>query len=310
MNNLHLVVGEEEFLAERARRAIVQAAQGDHVDVTFLPAKDITESELVELFSPSLFAEDRIVVLTKMEEAGKEATELIMSAAVALEPTVTLVLMHSGGGRNKQVLTKLRKIANVQEVSSPKPQERMRWVTAEFRVNGVTPTPDVVQALLECVGSDLRELSSAVGQLVADTGGDVSVEKVHEYYVGVAEVSGFDVADLACSGQVRKAVASMRRAIQLGVEPVALAAVLSMKISAIARLYSHRGHLDKYALAGELRMPAFVVEKTASIARRWSGDSVSKAVIIAADLDAGLKSGGNREFLLENAIRQVAELAA
>ena len=57
-------------------------------------------------------------------------------------------------------------------------------------------------------------------------------------------------------------------------------------------------------------MPAFVVEKTASIARRWSGDSVSKAVIIAADLDAGLKSGGNREFLLENAIRQVAELAA
>ncbi|MBI9001477.1 hypothetical protein JDV76_10970 [Corynebacterium sp. CCM 8864] len=44
--------------------------------------------------------------------------------------------------------------------------------------------------------------------LAADTGGGITEAKAGEYYVGVAEVSGFYVADLACSGQVQRAAAS------------------------------------------------------------------------------------------------------
>lgn len=311
---VHLIVGAEEFLAERARLDIVaqlkqQSPEGENLMVTTLRAGDVTESELIELCSPSLFGEDRIVVLTKLEDAGKEPADLILKFAVNLAPGVAIILMHNGGGRTKALVPKLKKIATVHQAEKLKPQERMGWVTNEFRRHNVRPTPDVVQVVLAGVGSDLRELASAVSQLVADTGGVVTAQAVHDYYAGVAEVSGFDIADYACSGQEQRALVSMRRALQLGLEPAALAAALAMKVSGIARLYSLRGRVDR-SLAGSLGMHPFVLEKTAQIARRWSGDAVSDAVIIVADLDATVKGqGGDPHFALENAVRRISQLA-
>lgn len=312
---VHLVLGEEEFLAERARSAIIAAVRaavpgGAEVPVTIQRAGSVTTGELSELLSPSLFGEDRVVVLTNADEAGKEAAELVVQAAKDPAPGIVLVIMHSGGGRAKNLVNKLRKLAEVHEAPKVKANERPAFVQNEFRNLGVRVTPDVVHALLEGVGSDLRELASAVSQLVADTGGDVTAEKVREYYVGVAEVSGYDIADLACSGQVGRAVASTRRALQLGLSPVMLAAALGTTVGSVARLYSTRGRIDARSLAGELGMPPWKVEKTARLARRWSGDAVSKAVIVVAELDAAVKGqAADAEYAIEVAVRQIAELA-
>ena len=51
----------------------------------------------------------------------------------------------------------------------------------------------------------------------------------------MAEVSGFDIADLACNGETQRAIASTRRALQLGIDPIVLAAALGGNIAAIAR---------------------------------------------------------------------------
>ena len=67
-------------------------------------------------------------------------------------------------------------------------------------------------AVLEGVGSDLRELASAISQLVSDTGGNVTREAVQNYYVGVAEVANWDIADAAVAGRVEAAVSTCRRA--------------------------------------------------------------------------------------------------
>lgn len=312
--SVYLIVGDEEFLAERARLEIVaklrqESPEGENLVVTTLRAGDVTEAEIIDLCSPSLFGEDRIVVLNKMEEAGKQPADLVLKLAVDPAPGVHLIVVHSGGGRTKSMVPKLKKIAEVHEAQKLKPNARVGWVSAEFKRHGVRVTPDVVHALLEGVGSDLRELASAVSQLVADTNGKVTEQAVRAYYVGVAEVSGFDIADLACAGQTSRALASMRRALQLGLQPAALAAALSMKVSGIARLYSTTGRLDP-SLAGKLGMHPFVMEKTAQLARRWSGAAVSEAVIIVADLDATVKGqGGDPNFALEDAVRKISQLA-
>ncbi|MGD7002088.1 DNA polymerase III subunit delta [Corynebacterium halotolerans] len=312
---VHLIEGGEEFLAERAKNAIitqVRAAspEGEALPVTTMRAGEITGSELLELLSPSLFGEDRVIVLTNTDEAGKEPAELLLKTALDPAPGIFLIIMHSGGGRTKQLVPKFRKVAGqVHEAQELKDRERPRWVTSEFRSHGVQVTPDVVHALLEGVGSDLRELASAVSQLVSDTDGNVTAATVREYYAGVAEVSGFDIADLAVAGQLDRAVASTRRALQLGTSPVALAAALSAKVGAIARLYTSRGS-DSRRLAGTLGMHPFVVEKTTKVARGWNGEAVSDAVILVAELDAAVKGqGGDQNYEIEAAVRKIAELA-
>ena len=307
LNPVHLVLGEDDFLAERATKAIVAAA-GEGVEVTTLRAGDVSEGEIAMATSPSLFAEDRVVVVKHAELAGKEPTEILLKACVDPAPGITLVIEHTGGGRQKAMVAKFSKAAEVHKADPLKDNERRSWLMEEFRRHGVRPTPDVAAAVLESVGSDLRELASAVSQLVSDTEGELTVESVRDYYVGVAEVAGFDIADQAVAGRVDRALASTRRALQLGTSPVSISAALARKVGDIAKLHGVRGNPDQ--LARTVGMHPYVVKKTMQVARQWSGDAVSHAVIIVADLDAEVKGqGGDPQFALENAVRRIAELA-
>ena len=307
LNPVHLVLGEDDFLAERATKAIVVQA-GEGVEVTTLRAGDVSEGEVAMATSPSLFAEDRVVVVKHAELAGKEPTEILLQACVNPAPGITLIVEHTGGGRQKAMVKKFAKVAEVHKADALKDNERRSWLMEEFRSHGVRPTPDVAAAVLESVGSDLRELASAVSQLVSDTEGELTVESVRAYYVGVAEVAGFDIADQAVAGRADRALASTRRALQLGTSPVSIAAALARKVGDIAKLHGVRGNPDQ--LARTVGMHPYVAKKTMQVARQWSGDAVSHAVIIVSDLDAEVKGqGGDPEFALENAVRRIAELA-
>ncbi|MGV0379038.1 DNA polymerase III subunit delta [Corynebacterium lehmanniae] len=307
LNPVHLVLGEDDFLAERATKALVAQA-GEGVEVTTLRAGDVSEGEIAMATSPSLFAEDRVVVVKHAELAGKEPTEILLQACVNPAPGITLIIEHTGGGRQKAMVKKFAKVAEVHKADPLKDNERRSWLMEEFRSHGVRPTPDVAAAVLESVGSDLRELASAVSQLVSDTEGELTVEAVRAYYVGVAEVAGFDIADQAVAGRADRALASTRRALQLGTSPVSIAAALARKVGDIAKLHGVRGNPDQ--LARTVGMHPYVAKKTMQVARQWSGDAVSHAVIIVSDLDAEVKGqGGDPEFALENAVRRIAELA-
>lgn len=307
LSPVHLVLGEDEFLAERATKSIVDALP-PNVELTKLRAGDVTEGELLQATSPSLFAEERVVVVADAELAGKDPTELLLAAAKDPAPGMTLIIVHTGKGRQKSYVPKFSKLAEVHKVDPLRQQERSAWVAGEFRRHAVRPTPDVVGALLESVGSDLRELASAIEQLVADTEGEITVADVRAYYSGVAEVSGFHIAEQAVMGRTDRALASTRRALQLGVSPVAIAAALANKVGDIARLYQTRGNPDQ--IARQLGMHPYAAKKTLQIARGWSGEAVSKAVIIIADLDAEVKGqGGDPEFAVENAVQRIASLA-
>lgn len=307
LNPVHLVLGEDDFLAERVTKAIVAQA-GEGVEVTTLRAGDVSEGEIAMATSPSLFAEDRVVVVKHAELAGKEPTEILLQACVNPAPGITLIVEHTGGGRQKAMVKKFAKVAEVHKADPLKDNERRSWLMEEFRSHGVRPTPDVAAAVLESVGSDLRELASAVSQLVSDTEGELTVEAVRAYYVGVAEVAGFDIADQAVAGRADRALASTRRALQLGTSPVSIAAALARKVGDIAKLHGVRGNPDQ--LARTVGMHPYVAKKTMQVARQWSGDAVSHAVIIVSDLDAEVKGqGGDPEFALENAVRRIAELA-
>ena len=66
--------------------------------------------ELAELLSPSLFADERVVVLEAAGEAGKDAAAVIAAAAADIPPGTVLVVVHSGAGRAKALADELQKL--------------------------------------------------------------------------------------------------------------------------------------------------------------------------------------------------------
>ncbi|MCV7106556.1 DNA polymerase III subunit delta [Mycolicibacterium chitae] len=318
---LHLVLGDEELLVERAVATITREVRGrvgsggggleiGDIPVNRLRAGDVSTSELAELLSPSLFADERIVVLEAAGEAGKDAVELVAAAAADLPSGTELVVVHSGGGRAKALATRLRDLgARVHKCAKiTKVSERADFVRGEFRSLKIKVGDETVTALLDAVGSDIRELASACSQLVADTDGRVDAAAVRRYHSGKAEVKGFDIADKAIVGDVEGAAEALRWAMLAGEPRVVLADALAEAVHTVARVAPLSG--DPYRLAGELGMPPWRIQKAQKQARRWSRDRVASALQLVAALNADVKgAAADADYALEAAVRKVAELA-
>ena len=316
---LHLVLGDEELLVERAVAEVLRSARkragtdsgANDVPISRTRAGDVGTYELAELLSPSLFADERIVVLEAAAEAGKDAAEVIAAAAADVPPGTVLVVVHSGGGRAKALANELQSLGAVVHPCAriTKPSERVDFVRKEFRALRVRVDEETVTALLDAVGSDVRELAAACSQLVADTGGDVDAAAVRRYHSGKAEVKGFDIADKAVAGDVGGATEALRWAMMRGEPLVVLADALAEAVHAIGRVGPLSG--DPYRLAAQLGMPPWRVQKAQKQARRWSRDTVATAMKVVAELNANVKGAvADADYALESAVRQVAELVA
>ncbi|BBX72889.1 DNA polymerase III subunit delta [Mycobacterium shinjukuense] len=314
---MHLVLGDEELLIERAVAQILRSvrqragAGADDVPVNRMRAGDVSTHELAELLSPSLFAEERMVVLEAAAEAGKDAAAVIAAMAADIPAGTVLVVVHSGAGRAKALAGELRSLgAQVHPCAKiTKASERADFVREEFRSLRVSVDEQTVTALLDAVGSDIRELASACSQLVADTAGAVDAAAVRRYHSGKAEVRGFDIADKAVAGDVSGAVEALRWAMMRGEPLVVLADALAEAIHTIGRVGPLSG--DPYRLAAQLGMPPWRVQKAQKQARRWSRDSVATAMKLVAALNANVKgAAADADYALESAVRKVAELAA
>jgi DNA polymerase-3 subunit delta len=310
-----LVLGDEDLLVERAVSDILRAARAsagtEDVPVNRLRAGDVSTHELAELLSPSLFADERVVVLEAAAEAGKDAAALIAAAAADLPPGTMLVVVHSGGGRAKALAGQLRELGAHTHPAAKitKAAERADFVRGEFRALKIKADEDTVVALLESVGSDIRELAAACSQLVADTAGQVDAAAVRRYHSGKAEVTGFEIADKAVAGDVAGSAEALRWAMSRGVPHVLLADALAEAVHAIARVGPLSG--DPYRLAGELGMPPWRVQKAQKQARRWSRDKVATAIRLVATLNGDVKgAAADPDYVLEVTVRKVAELAA
>lgn len=312
---MHLVLGDEELLVERAVADVLRAARQragiDDVPVSRMRAGDVSTYELAELLSPSLFGDERIVVLESAGEAGKEAAAVIASAAADVPLGTMLVVVHSGGGRAKALATELQSLGAVLHPCAriTKVSERIDFVRKEFRALRVKVDEETVTAMLDAVGSDVRELAAACSQLVADTGGVVNAAAVRRYHSGKAEVKGFDIADKAVAGDVAGAAEALRWAMMRGEPLVVLADALAEAVHTIGRVAPLSG--DPYRLASQLGMPPWRVQKAQKQARYWSRDGVAAAMKVVAALNANVKGAvADADYALESAVRTVAELAA
>jgi len=310
--SLHLVVGEEELLVERAVRAALEAARkvDPTADLTRVQVTDLTPPELAELVSPSLFAEGRVIVLQNAQDIGKEVADMVLSYVKAPADGVTLVVLHTGGGRSKAAKDlpgQLKKAgAAVTECAKvTKPGDREAFVRNEIRRAGGKIDAEAVATLIDAVGTNLRELAAAASQLVSDTDGKVTVDEIRRYHQGKAEVTGFAVAEKAVTGDRAGAMEALRWAMQLGVPHVLVADALADAVRTVARV-SAVGRADPFSLAGPLGMPPWKIKKAQGQARGWDQSGLADAMQIVAGLNADVKGvAADADYALERAVLKI-----
>lgn len=223
-----------------------------------------------------------------------------------------VVLQHAGGAKGKALLDAVRKTKPLEIgcARPTRPEERAEFVRNEVRLHGGRIGPEAVAALLDAVGSDLRELAAVSAQLVSDSGGDVTADVVRTFHKGRAEVTGFVVSDLAVVGRSGPALEALRYAMDIGVPHVVLADALADGVRSVARV-SAAGRGSEYELAKRLGMPPWKVKRAAGQARGWSEAGLRQALGVVATLNADVKGAAvDPGYALETAVRRIGAARA
>ncbi len=307
---LVLISGPEEVLAERALASVVAdlKVSSPDVETVTLYAAAYEEGELAVHASPSLFGEDKLIVVRDLHEA-QDALQVDLLAFLA-EPAedVTLVVTHASGNRGKKVLDTLKK-AKARVIEAPaikSDRDKAEFAGNEFRRARRRATPDAIQALVEAVGKDVRELAAACQQLVDDTTGAIDADVVERYHGGKVEATGFKVADAAVAGHAGEALRLLRHAVAVGVDPVPIVAVLAGQLRQLAKV-GGAGRGRSADVARDLGMAPWQVDKARRSLNGWSGDALGRAIQAVAAADFEVKGGGRDPvYAVERAILTIA----
>ena len=312
-SRLRVVAGEEELLRARAVAAVRAAVLGRHPDaeVHELAAPGLLPGELADVLAPSLFGGHRLVVVTGVQECAAALADALTGYTKDPDPDLTLVVVHNGGKRNEALLKAFTSAgAAVDECPKLRQGELPQFVRNEVRTLGGRITPDAAAALVDAVGTDLRQLSAAAGQLVSDFGGSIDADTVARFHRGQAEVSGFDIAERTLVGDWRGSLELLRWALERGVAHVLIADAIADGVRTAARV-SSLSTSNPGDLARALKLPPWKVKKAQAQARGWSIEGLQQALGVAAELNADVKGvAASPDYALERAIRRIITIRA
>lgn len=306
-----LVHGAEGLLVDRAVERLVGLARelDPETEKTTVQAALYQSGMLSVLTSPSLFAEPRIVVVESVEATTDALMTDVIAYLSAPADDVFLVLEHRGGVRGKKMLDAIRASGAPVVTCDPikKEAEKVAFAAAEFKRGGRRATAGAVRALVEAVGSDLRELAASCSQLMADSEKTIDETAVSRYYGGRVEATGFRVADAAIAGDAGQAVALLRHALDTGADPVPVVAALAMKLRTLAKVAGMRG---RGGSASDMGLAPWQVDRARKDLASWTPEGLATAITATAQADAEVKGAGRDPvFAVERAVLTVARSA-
>ena len=317
-----VVLGGQEFLAERAISAAVVAWRRDGAEVAELSGtSDGLLGEVWNAASPDLFGSAPVVVVRDAESMD-EATGLAV-CDLAADGDAGWVLHHAGGKGPTKVRTRLSQLGTVVKADVLKGRALSDFVTAEFRSHQKTADAGTVALLLDAVGTDLRGLASAVAQLCSDIESPhIGREAAAQYYSGHVEIKGYEIADAVANRAPAAALESLRFALHEGGTRAGLMTVtaLSTTLQRMAAAKSARpGSSAAAEVAASLRIPEWMARTAVQQARHWSSDELADAIIELAELSVLMKGGyeadgalsdEQKAYVLERAVLRMATAQA
>lgn len=306
---LVLIQGPESLLADRAISQVI--SKYPNAQISNLHSDELEVGVITDNLAPSLFGDQRVVVIREIQDLAAECTEEIASYLENQDENLVLVLWHKGGVKGKGLVDKVKKL-NPQLLSAEaikKDSEKSDFIRNEFKNLNRKISTEAVQALIDSLGSDLRELGAACSQLASDVELQkiIDAEDVAKYQQGRVESTGFDVADAAVEGKTAEALIALRNALATGTDPVLIVSALASSFRTLAKVSGSSKSSNQYELASSLALAPWQIDKARKQLNGWSENGLVKAVIAIAAVDADIKgAASDPKYALERAIMTVS----
>lgn len=238
----------------------------------------------------------------------KDADPLVALVAYLphLPATTTLIFWEPGHYDPPASLRAVLRDAGaaIEEFRPPLGRELREWVATRAQAAGATIRPDAIDALLDAlcpqgwreaprgrdaalpnlqrIDTEIQKLATAVLSREAPV---ITARVVAALTVGEAETNVFRLVDAVAVGDTRLALARLHEALDSGLAPEMILALLQAKFSTMVRVRSAGSAADTLGLS-----PYRVQETTRQI-RQLGADRVPDCVRIVLEADEAIKTG-------------------
>ena len=309
MNLLYLLLGAEGALADRALAKLQAQLKEESAEITALSAAEVQIGDIADALAPSLFSERRALILKDLQELPEDSKEEVTRYLAQMDPTMTVIFIHKGGVKGKALLDAIKR-AKPEVIACDaikKDSEKEDFVKALFQDAGRKASAGAIKAMVASLGSDMRELQSAVSQISLDSPAGVIDEAiVDKFQQGRIETTGFDVADATIDGNLPVALITLRSALETGTDPVMVTSAIASSLRSLAKVSGTNRGAKSFELAGELGMAPWQIDKARRQLQSWTPRGIATAVEAIAKADADVKGASSDPiYALEKALQTI-----
>lgn len=303
-STLVVVSGSEHYLASRSISRIRQdlRAANPELEIDEVAEGDYSNGLLFSLISPSLFGEERLVIIHGATEELAADMERYLGEP---NPSCTVVVrLPNLVGHNGKFKTKFAKQAvNIACEELKRDSDKLAFITSEFASRNLSIEAQAARLLLLAFAYELGELGAACSQLASLGKSKISKDDVEATFGGRVETNAFKIADAAMAGNAAEAIRLFRHGSATGIDSVALTAALAMRVRQLARLFN-----DRNGNAAALGMAPWQVDKARKELAGWSEQELVELVQLVAKTDADVKGAAREpDFSVEKLLMAMAK---
>jgi len=300
-----LLWGEDAFLLREAGLAAFGGLHPTEVD-----AGEWQGGELQNLATPSLFGEQRGLMISDARSLSKAAIAEIAGYLDAPDPNAPLVICCQVPERGKPpaALDKMVKtVGTVTQVAIAR-KELEPWVVKRAKAAGVDLGIPSARALVETLGEEPGALVAAIQQLAgAYAGQEVTPAVVAQQFRGLGEQKVWDLCDRAFGKDLPGAIRSLRSLEEGRDDPLKVLGGVSSRLRDLIRVRALPDRLPpaKVAKATGLRFD-WQARRYQQQARNFSMAQLLALHERITEADRALKSGSTGDIVMPALIAAIA----
>jgi len=302
---VRIIATGDEFLAGLELDPLRAKAKERGFAEQEVPADDaIAISNALE--TASLFDAGRLVIVRDGDAAKDASLKAMARWAESPTPDTRLVIVCSTPAAAKRVAKALGDNVEVRSPDDVPPWEAPGWVVKRARALGRRMTADAGKALVEALGTDLRELATAVDQLAASIPADAAIDVgvVATQFRGI-ESRIHEFVDALFDRDRAQALRRLRALLSHGESPILITAAIATQLRILAMLSSAERR-PAASVAKELGIKEGPVKRAMRRSRNFTPDEIRRAYRLVADADLAFKSEDDDPLVLELLVDEIA----
>lgn len=301
----YVIAGPERFLALAARRQIVKAIFKDAPPTAdFFQASKHSLGQILDcLRTPSMFAPWRLVVADEGEKFKKKDWEGLRKYLEGRPQKETLIVFTDSAKSDFQ----LGPAAAVIECKKLYPRQVLSWLNMEAAHQKIPISREAASFLVDCVGTDLGELSQTLQKLSLFVGNQhlVNLPDVEKAVARTAQKNLFDLTNAIGRRELKSALKQLDQILVQGEEPLKTLALIARHFRLLARAQELLAKSGGEAnIAKELKVHPYFAKDYVAQARRLPAGGWARRFQALYACDKSLKSSRHKpNLILEKLVR-------